>query len=170
MNAKKAIPLLCIAMALWLLTGCQAITDSLISRLTLTDTKTRLERMSVQVPVPPGAVSVKRVVLPSGGQMTECEGLELQELLGTNNMSFAEVLDFYSSSLQAAGWTLTLARERDRSFQKDDEFSLAISDQYNVAAIGIAAIGEAKSRYRTIYLLELLTPDEVPLPAQCKGG
>jgi hypothetical protein len=115
---------------------------------------------------------IKQVIVPGGGQMPQCDGREAQALFGTDELSYKEVMDFYTSTMQDAGWHphLEAVTDRGRSFDLGDEFSLAVSDLYNVSSIGKDVVLEAKGRFQTIYLLELSTPIELPVPPQCKGG
>ncbi len=131
----------------------------------------RLEAAVQQLPAPPGAVVVHRVITTTGGTMPECEGREAHALLGTNEVSFGEVLDFYTSTLPSAGWDLDpkyATNARGRGFAKRPEFILEVSDAYNSSMVGPDAVREGKARFRTIYLLYLATPLQQPVPSQCE--
>lgn len=163
------IPLLAlVAILSW--SGCQAVIFSIRYPSLVADAKKRLETVSQRLPTARGSVLVEHVDTTAGGQMLECEGRVLEELYGTNELSFVEVLEFYTVSLQPAGWLPKLPTDRGRSFALGDEFHLEVSDNYNVSLIGVAAINEGQSRFRTIYSLRLSTPVVLPFPSHCREG
>ena len=153
-----------------LLTMCRSATPALDYQMRASNAEARLESLMKQLPAPPGAVLVKRVNNSTGGNMPECAGRQIEALFGTNDLSYREVLDFYTTSLQASGWHLLSADDKGRSFDMGDEFNADVSDLYNVSFVGRDAVQEGKSKFRTIYLLGLYTYIVLPVPSQCKGG
>ncbi len=155
------------------LIGCQSLLASSSKHdrdARIADAENRLEAMLEHLPIPPGSILVKRIDLSTGGQMPDCEGYEILALYGTNEMSFAEMLDFYSTKMEALGWHPRLADAKGRSFDMGEEFYVGVSDQYLVSGVGVTAVNEAKSRFRTPYLLELITSLTLPVLPECKGG
>ncbi len=120
------------------------------------------------LPAVPGATLVKSVETSGGGQIAECMSVGVEELYGTNELSFAEILDFYTRSLEATGWHLRSSSAEGQTFETN-EFVLDVSNLYDVSLVGRDAVAEGKSRFKTIYLLYLSTPIVLPVPKKCTG-
>lgn len=158
--------------AILLLSGCSTLRymEESSYEKRVPDAERRLESMMQQIPVPPGAILVERTTYTEVPAMAECTGVGIHALFGTNEQSLGEVFDFYTSELQKAGWHLTLAVEKGRSFKMGDEFNLGVSNQYNVSHIRPETIRGAEGNFQTIYLFELNTSVLLPVPSRCEGG
>lgn len=157
-----------LALAATLMGACSSIWPSHEALVAAAEGKLSTKRDSL--PVPPGAVLVGQAFTGSSGTIQGCESRWLQTLYGTNELSYAEVLDFYASALRGTEWQATAVYTDAVSFDAGDEFSMDVADYYNVSNIGPATVREAKSKFRTIYIVGLYTPLQMPVPSSCRGG
>ena len=148
--------------------GCQALVFSLRYPGLVADANNRLQTMSQRLPTPPGSSLIQQVDTTGGGATLECDTRGIDKLYGTNDMTFAAVLDFYSSSLQSAGWQSKLATNSARTFRMDGEFNLEVSDLYDASMISKSAIEDGQSKFKTLFMLGLNTPILVPPPQECR--
>ncbi len=157
-------------MAVIFLVGCDSLWNQFgfISNRQINATKDKLKSTAQHLPTPPGSVLIESVERMSPSRMVECTTLDLDRLIGSNEMSFSEVLDFYSSTLPSAGWQVRLVANDGRTFEFSGEIHLEVSDNYEFVPISKAAIREGKSKFRTMFLVEMFTPAILPVPKQCK--
>ncbi len=130
--------------------------------------KNRVDAILQRLPVVPGSSLIKSVENPFQGTMAECASISFHRLYGTNDLSFREVLEFYTTSLQSTGWHLNLALDNARSFDMGEGIGLAVSDQYVFSAVGQTAIHEGRAKFRTLYLLEVGTSIIFPPLERCR--
>ena len=134
-------------------------------------TDARLEAVMRELPPPAGAVLVGRVNIDGGGNIQRCSGRQTQAVYGTDELSFDQILDYYTHVAQAKSWHLDLAAVKGRTFRMgQDEYLLEISNNYGLTAMGPAPAKEAQARYRTVYFFGLATHDILPVPDGCMGG
>ncbi len=152
------------------LIGCDAILNQLgfVSQRQIDEARERLDTMYRHLPAVPGAVLLQRVERSGGEQIDGCESVDIQELYGTNQISFDEVLDFYSKSLASEGAKLRLSSSNGRSFDIND-FAFAVSAPPNVSLIDRNILSDAKSKFKTVYLIERNTLVIQPMPIRCKN-
>ncbi len=162
---KNLNPFVCLLIAL-VLSGCTYN----IASVHAGNADERLESLMQQLPIPTDTFLLKRVNAWASAQMPECEGRRIEALLGTNNHSLEEVLEYYSKSLPVQGWHLRSSHENSRSFYLNDEFYAEISDLYETSSVGPDIVKEGRKNYQTLYLLWLYTGNVIPIPAKCQGG
>lgn len=128
----------------------------------------RLQSALQSLPTIPDAVVIKYWKGTSGGSEQGCGALVVEELIGTNDLSLPQVLNYYDTSLPAKGWKADVANKRGQSFHQEDEFYFAVSDLYDSSHVAGAGVVEAKSKFKTVFLLELSTPLNVSSFNKCQ--
>jgi hypothetical protein len=138
------------------------------------DAERKLTAVLHALPTPPGARLLAQNSFYSGGigTMPQCAAQQLQALYGTSDSSLTEVLDYYSAALPPAGWRPATVTERERGFRQGEEYSLSmsISNHFGGAMIARSTRTAAEAEFKTIYLVDLMTPFTLPYPAECRGG
>lgn len=152
------------------LSGCHNFLDhaNLFGTDQISAAKARLRDTSLTLPPVPGSTMLDSVENLRGGQMTECASYHLSQLIGTNELTFPQVLDFYTSSLASSGWRLTLSLNYGRTFTADKGVGLEISDNYRFVPINPTAIRSGEDRFKSMFLVDLGTPVLFPVPNQCQ--
>ena len=153
------------------LVSCDSLINQfgLISEQQINAAKERLNVASQYLPTIPGSVLIGSIEGTDSGQVAECAGVYISRLFATNELSFQEVLDQYTSSLQSAGWQLNVVTDYGRTFEKSGEPHLEISDNYRFLAFDQTKVREGQSKFKTLFLVDLRTPviPDVP-PAKCR--
>ena len=133
---------------------------ALSTRVTVSDAKSRLQLTLAGVPMPAGSVVLSERASVTSGAAGACAWQEIELALGTNDLLFGEVLDYYTQVLEAHGWRAIHSTEQGRGFMLGDwEYGLEIASQ-----------SETQTLYRTVYRLNAATPLRIPLPQRCRGG
>lgn len=114
----------------------------------------------------PGNVLLENLEGVEGSRVQGCAGVYIYELLGTNDLSFTNVLDQYAVSLKTAGWQLVLETDHGRSFTTSDRINVEVSDNYRFLPFNKATILEGQKKFKTLFLLALTTPVEPDVPAE----
>lgn len=158
-----------ILIAFWALAGCQGLS---FRNYSSADEEQKLAATLQALPIPPGARLLAQEPHYSGGigTMPQCAAQELQVLYGTNQSSFAEVLDYYSAVLLPAGWTLTGDIEGTRGFRLGPKYSLALSitNRFGGLMIARSTRTAAEAEFETIYMIVLSIPFRQPYPVECR--
>jgi hypothetical protein len=157
-----------LALAIPLMSGCFVLPSPYEVRAS--SAERRLDLAMQRLPIPPGTLLVEHVMATTGGTMPECEGRVIHALFGTDELSYREVLDFYTSTIPGEEWQADPRYSDDQDYRRftiDNQYNLGISDAYNVSKVGPDAVREGKSRFRTIYLLSFSTPLEQPVADYC---
>ncbi len=131
--------------------------------------KGRAETALQELPQVPGRTFIARWDGTSGGAQEGCGVFEIEELVGTSELSLAEVLEVYARSLQTAGWKSLHTYPASRSFIKGDDLSLGISDVPTYNQFGVNTVDEARSKFRTVYLISVNTPLNPAAYAGCRN-
>ena len=152
-----------ILIAFLTLAGCQGFPFRDLSA----DAERKLNETLQALPIPPGAGLLAQESVYSGGTMAQCAAQELQVLYGTNQSSYTEVLDYYSTVLPPAGWT-SAAQGEGRSFRMGQELALAITNGFGGLMIARSTRTAAKAEFETVYMVVLSTPFRLPYPAECR--
>lgn len=150
--------------------GCGTIARDVNYQLQAKTAEANVEQMFEHLPSPPGATLLDRYDGSTGGQILECGGRQIQALFGTNSLSFEEVLNFYGEALPKAGWTPLTIYDTARDFSKDNKYIFAVSNLYDVSMVRKNIVRDAKSKFKTLYLIEIITSVTNPVPTTCRGG
>jgi hypothetical protein len=161
----------CLLLPLLLLTACFLWSSARVVNGLLDYQRAEARRDSAirNLPLPPGAVIVKRVNFTDVGTMRECESLAAHVLVGTDALSYPEILEFYRRMLPAMGWGLRLSNDRGLDSAMDDDV-LSVTEGYDASMVGRDTVQDAKTRFRTLYLVTAFIRVFLPVPPQCIGG
>jgi hypothetical protein len=154
------------------LSGCSNIMNQLgfVSPDQIEAARARLNDAESHLPTLPGVVILDSVEHIESGQMEECASYHLSQLIGTNEMTFPQVLDTFTSLLESSGWKLTFSVSYGRDFASDKKVGLEVSDNYKFVPISPTAISTGEGKFRTLLLIDLGTPIVIPVPKHCEGG
>ncbi len=167
---SKPLVMLIMSISFVQLLGCERITNQfgIISQQQLDAAKMRLHETLPDLPTIPGSVLIESIEDMDDSREYICAGYQLNQLFGTNEYTFPEVLDFYSSELESLGWHPRFVLDYARTFESRNQIGLDVSDDYRFVLFGREVISASQSKFKTIFLLELTTPVVLPYPEQCR--
>jgi hypothetical protein len=142
-----------IVLVLVLLIGCRLPYDD----FAYTSAREILNTEVDALPLPPGSQILARYDGVSTGQIEVCRGM-ITELLVGNNLSAADVYQFYRDQLVALGWEVTLDITLDEApgvtLEKDNRYGIEISDNYYVSTgISRDTIKNAETQFESLVFI-----------------
>jgi hypothetical protein len=120
------------------------------------------------LPIPPGSQVLARHDGISSGQIEECAGVFTELLLG-NDLSTADVHQFYSEKLTTSEWEVRLGNKDAIVLHKGDRYTVEISNNYytsTVARHDKIKIWESQFQSLTYIVIGYAMRD----PAECQAA